>query len=157
MDSYSSFGLMPPPSFSLFRRKHKRNNAEVKASSHSIHSSAASTAPSFSTRSSKKLSVSNPKPLLYNEEYYSFMESSVGGIKNDFVSGAREMANQALRSLGTLIELAAVTARDREELWKMGVGAAKQLGDARPSMRYVLLFGVEWERGVGLTVLQCGD
>jgi hypothetical protein len=47
------------------------------------------------------------------------------------------MAGKALGMLGTAIELAALTARDGKELWGMSVGAARVLGEARPSMRYV--------------------
>lgn len=75
-----------------------------------------------------------------NDEFFSFLESSVNGLKEDFTSGARQMADNALGYLATLIDLAAGSARDREELWKMVVAGAKELSKARPSMRYVTFY-----------------
>lgn len=62
------------------------------------------------------------------------LNKSVSNLENDFVSGARQMADAALASLGDLIEPAAETAKSTGELWEMSVYAAKALVGARPSM-----------------------
>ncbi|KAF2749736.1 nagb/rpia/CoA transferase-like protein [Sporormia fimetaria CBS 119925] len=74
------------------------------------------------------------QPILYNPEFYAHLESCTDTLKNDFKSGAREMAAQALQFLGVSIEMATITARNMDELWVMAVGAGKQLCEARPSM-----------------------
>ncbi|KAJ4295536.1 hypothetical protein N0V90_007549 [Kalmusia sp. IMI 367209] len=73
-------------------------------------------------------------PTLENAEYRRRLREAVDRLKNDFVSGAREMADSAISALSDLIEAAAVTAENRDELWKMAVVAAKALSEARPSM-----------------------
>lgn len=70
-----------------------------------------------------------------NEEYENLLDSAVHGLQTDFTSGARQMADAALSNLATLIDLAASTARDRDELWSMAVEGAKKLSFARPAMR----------------------
>ncbi|KAJ4359455.1 uncharacterized protein N0V89_000008 [Didymosphaeria variabile] len=69
-----------------------------------------------------------------NKEYTQQLSQAVSGLKNDFVSGAREMADSALSTLSSLIVTAASTAENKSELWQMAVSAAKELCAARPSM-----------------------
>ncbi|KAK7186458.1 translation initiation factor eif-2b subunit family protein [Paraphaeosphaeria sporulosa] len=69
-----------------------------------------------------------------DSEYDKQLNEAVSGLKNDFVSGAREMADSALSSLSSLIVVAAAAALNRDELWNMTISAAKELSSARPSM-----------------------
>lgn len=116
-------------------RKIRKNRADS-TTSRSTHSTTG-TIGSGSTATATTSPAKAKKPLIYNQEYYGFLEKGVDELKTDYVSGAREMAGKALGMLGTAIELAAMTARDGEELWGMGVGAARVLGEARGSMRFV--------------------
>ncbi|KAF2243907.1 nagb/rpia/CoA transferase-like protein [Trematosphaeria pertusa] len=67
-------------------------------------------------------------------KYEQLLESAVLALKNDFVSGAKELADVALEHLAVLFGAAGNIAKSRNELWKVGVQAAKQLSEARPSM-----------------------
>jgi hypothetical protein len=157
-----------PSRLSLFRVRHdSRKVRKVRAHSNASSSTATTTNPPTSpsqslTSSSRSLISSSPskasalprQPLDYNEEYYKFLEKAVQELKNDYVSGAREMAGKALGFLGTVIELAAITARDRGELWGMAVDGARELGRARPAMRYVVLFSFSCDFGDVLLLLE---
>ncbi|KAF2193496.1 nagb/rpia/CoA transferase-like protein [Zopfia rhizophila CBS 207.26] len=76
---------------------------------------------------------SSDPPSLKNE-FDSHLQSTVTSLKNDFVSGARAMADSSLYNLSTLVSLAAATASTKEELWDGARHAAKQLSLARPAM-----------------------
>lgn len=69
-----------------------------------------------------------------NAEYTQQLSEAMASLQNDFVSGARQMADSALSTLSSLIVVAASTAESRDELWHMAVSAAKELCKARPSM-----------------------
>ncbi|KAF2449135.1 nagb/rpia/CoA transferase-like protein [Karstenula rhodostoma CBS 690.94] len=75
-----------------------------------------------------------PATVWDDPEYTKQLNKAVSGLKNDFVSGAREMADSALSTLSSLIVAAAATAQNRNELWQMTISAAKKLSNARPSM-----------------------
>ncbi|KAL1594606.1 hypothetical protein SLS60_010367 [Paraconiothyrium brasiliense] len=75
-----------------------------------------------------------PSTACHHEQYTQHLNEAVSGIKHDFVSGAREMADSALSTLSSLIVTAALTAENKSELWQMAVSAAKELCAARPSM-----------------------
>ncbi|KAF1977318.1 nagb/rpia/CoA transferase-like protein [Bimuria novae-zelandiae CBS 107.79] len=91
----------------------------------------------YSIQVSYAPSVTTEEPLLVareNTEYGEQLEAAVERLKDDFVSGAREMADSVLSTLSSLIVTAASTAQSRDELWSMAVSAAKELSEARPSM-----------------------
>jgi hypothetical protein len=72
-------------------------------------------------------------------EYEKQLSEAVSGLKNDFVSGAREMADSALATLSSLIVAAGLTAQSRNELSQMIISAAKELSNARPSMNAAII------------------
>lgn len=74
-----------------------------------------------------------------NAEYAKYLSEAVELLENDFVSGAREMADSTLSMLSKLIVASATTASNRDELWNMTVLAAKQLSAARPSMNAAII------------------
>ncbi|KAF2276902.1 nagb/rpia/CoA transferase-like protein [Westerdykella ornata] len=124
----------PTPHFLPFRRKRPSNTTTSNPTHSSHHSSSGASGPP--TSPSAPTNPSRP-PLLYNEEYYSYLDKAVKNLQEDYASGAREMANQALRYLATVIEIAAITARDGRETWEMAVMGGRALSEARPAMRFV--------------------
>jgi hypothetical protein len=76
---------------------------------------------------------------LNGPEYEKQLSEAVSGLKNDFVSGAREMADSALATLSSLIVAAGLTAQSRNELSQMIISAAKELSNARPSMNAAII------------------
>jgi hypothetical protein len=67
-------------------------------------------------------------------EYTKQLNEAAIGLNNDFVSGAREMADSALATLSSLIVAAGSAAQSRNELSQMAISAAEELSNARPSM-----------------------
>lgn len=55
-------------------------------------------------------------------------------LKTDYTSGARELANIALKHLAHIADVAACTANDWPEFWAWLVYTAEHLGHARPKM-----------------------
>lgn len=141
--SFYAYGGTPGPELPIHftglftrRKKNKKNDNTSSISSPSM-SSFATTSDFASGHGSKP--PTPKKPMLYNAEYFQFLSEGVEGIKKDYQSGAREMAGYAIHELGTLIELAAITARDRQELWDMARHAVRELGSARPSMSAAMM------------------
>lgn len=109
----------------------------ITPSAKSLSSNSETDSERYSTRVAYTPSTITEEPLLEtwgNEEYSKQLDEAVARLKNDFVSGAREMADSALLTLSSLIEAGALTANNREELWSMAVSASKELSEARPSM-----------------------
>lgn len=73
-------------------------------------------------------------PPIQSENFKRLLDKSVDDLKNDFVSGARELASTALSNLSSLIEAAGRAAESRNNLWHAAVFAVRALCDARPSM-----------------------
>ncbi|KAF2468578.1 nagb/rpia/CoA transferase-like protein [Lindgomyces ingoldianus] len=129
-------------SLSVVKQRELRFSIHGAAHNYTAHSKMAdeersSTTSSFSNSTSPRRQstyIIPERPVLFNSQYESFLESSVDQLQSDFESGARGLADNALSSLSTLIDLAATTAADRGDLFKMVKGAAKQLSFARPSM-----------------------
>jgi hypothetical protein len=69
-----------------------------------------------------------------NDQFERLLDGAVQGLKNDFVSGARQMADTALSDISRLIEATQDMAQSRGDLWRSVVSAARALCDARPSM-----------------------
>ncbi|KAF1957142.1 nagb/rpia/CoA transferase-like protein [Byssothecium circinans] len=69
-----------------------------------------------------------------NADFHSKLAEACDELKDDFSSGARQMADSALESMAHLIAFSATSATRRDELWKMMVHAARSLSEARPSM-----------------------
>jgi translation initiation factor 2B subunit (eIF-2B alpha/beta/delta family) len=66
--------------------------------------------------------------------YEAALESAVRQLQNDFQSGARELADASLSHLARITEIGASVATTWGKFWAIMVHAAKQLGQARPSM-----------------------
>jgi translation initiation factor 2B subunit (eIF-2B alpha/beta/delta family) len=66
--------------------------------------------------------------------YEAALESAIHHLQNDFQSGARELANASLSHLARITEIGASVATTWGKFWAIMVHAAKQLGQARPSM-----------------------
>lgn len=65
------------------------------------------------------------------------MFTKVDAFKNDFKSGARQMATKALEALKDMLGPAFEEGeRDRRKVFELVVKAAKELAAARPAMRY---------------------
>lgn len=73
-------------------------------------------------------------PLATQDEITHLLDQAIAGLKNDFQSGARQMASSTLSKLSTILETAATTVKSKDELWHTAVSAAKALSNARPSM-----------------------
>ncbi|KAF2706243.1 nagb/rpia/CoA transferase-like protein [Pleomassaria siparia CBS 279.74] len=67
-------------------------------------------------------------------EVIALLDSIVQGMATDCVSGSCAMASSALSNLSTLIDVAADTVRNAEELWNVTIMAAKQMSSARLSV-----------------------
>lgn len=81
-----------------------------------------------------KASILKNRPLQVSVEYEQQLDHAVYALKNDFVSGARQLADSALAAMIRLIRVAAPSANTRKELWNLMVYAAQHLCAARPSM-----------------------
>jgi hypothetical protein len=68
------------------------------------------------------------------DDFTRMLDEAVDALKNDFVSGARQMAYAALSNLSSLMEAAKDVAKSRAELWQKAVYAVEELSGARPSM-----------------------
>ncbi|KAF2021017.1 nagb/rpia/CoA transferase-like protein [Aaosphaeria arxii CBS 175.79] len=66
--------------------------------------------------------------------YTQALERAILDLENDFVSGARQLANRSLQQLHDIFSLAGQAARSKDELWSMLVSLARGLIGARPSM-----------------------
>jgi translation initiation factor 2B subunit (eIF-2B alpha/beta/delta family) len=66
--------------------------------------------------------------------YESALEKAVNELQNDFQSGARQLADASLSHLAHITEIGASVASTWGKFWAIMVHAAKQLGQARPSM-----------------------
>jgi translation initiation factor 2B subunit (eIF-2B alpha/beta/delta family) len=66
--------------------------------------------------------------------YESALEKAVQELRNDFQSGARQLADSSLAHLAHITEIGASVATTWGKFWAIMVHAAKQLGQARPSM-----------------------
>ncbi|KAF1911083.1 hypothetical protein BDU57DRAFT_552322 [Ampelomyces quisqualis] len=66
--------------------------------------------------------------------YESALERAVQELQNDFQSGARQLADASLSHLAHITEIGASVATTWGKFWAIMVHAAKQLGQARPSM-----------------------
>ncbi|KAL5116394.1 hypothetical protein ACEQ8H_005742 [Pleosporales sp. CAS-2024a] len=66
--------------------------------------------------------------------YESALEHAVQELQNDFQSGARQLADAALAHLAHITEIGASVATTWGKFWAIMVHAARQLGQARPSM-----------------------
>ncbi|ORX95546.1 hypothetical protein BCR34DRAFT_607915 [Clohesyomyces aquaticus] len=69
-----------------------------------------------------------------DSKFETTLESCVEQLQNDFVSGARGLADNALCSFSTLFGIAATSAEDGKQLFNMMTKAAKRLCYARPAM-----------------------
>ncbi|QRC99243.1 hypothetical protein JI435_065730 [Parastagonospora nodorum SN15] len=66
--------------------------------------------------------------------YEAALEKAVQELQNDFQSGARQLADASLAHLAHISEIGASVATTWGKFWAIMVHAAKQLGQARPSM-----------------------
>jgi translation initiation factor 2B subunit (eIF-2B alpha/beta/delta family) len=66
--------------------------------------------------------------------YESALEKAIHELQNDFQSGARQLADASLSHLAHITEIGASVATTWGKFWAIMVHAAKQLGQARPSM-----------------------
>lgn len=62
------------------------------------------------------------------------LQEAVAQLQNDFQSGARQLADTSLSHLARITEIGASVATTWGKFWAIMVHAAKQLGQARPSM-----------------------
>ncbi|KAF2647692.1 nagb/rpia/CoA transferase-like protein [Lophiostoma macrostomum CBS 122681] len=121
-----------PSKFSLRRRQPSTSTSSSQTYGSIITSPLAS--PSKRVDPSEQPPTPPRSPAKENEEFESLLSSAVQELQEDYVSGARQMADSSLSNLASLIEAAADTARDREELWGMSARVAWELCGARPSM-----------------------
>jgi len=69
-----------------------------------------------------------------SEDFDRLLSEAAARLRNDFISGARQMADIALADFAHLIEVAGKEARRKDGLWDEVVRAVKVLSKARPSM-----------------------
>lgn len=81
-----------------------------------------------------KLPPSQPLPEEETEDYDDALKGAMRELRNDFTSGARQLAESALDRLAYVTDIAACMATSWGEFWALMVYAAKQFSRARPSM-----------------------
>lgn len=124
------------------RLKHKMTRSTFSRSTSSVNSlkplaTISETDPandSVRVASTSSVTESSPTEAWHDTQYSKQLHEAVSRLRNDFTSGARDMADFALSRLSSLAVTASTTAQHRDELWQMLISAAKHLSNARPSM-----------------------
>ena len=90
--------------------------------------------PSLASLSLISLTPSDPWLRVKTSAFDSILDKAVADLKNDFTSGARQLADKAIGHLAGLSDTIACVVPSWSDYWGLLVFAAKRLSKARPSM-----------------------